>query len=368
MRKHLLKVIGALIGAVAVAGALTTSAGTAPKANYRVAMFFPGTTNDRSWDNAWADGGKLAGRDFNVTVTLVPGVVNPDQYQSQGSSFAAQGYNLLIFAHGAMDAPAQTVAKQFPNVEVIQGPFQLAKASDYANEPPNLGHFDIEQEYGSFQAGLLAGMLTKTNKLAAIYGFAFPAINRQVEAFELGARCVNTHITYASKQVGSFDDAAAARAAASSLFANGADMMLSAVDTAVTGAVQAAASVKRNPKPYVFAQYFDQNQLNPNVVLTSVLFNLQGTGYDLIKRGSSGFKWPAHWFHSYDLKTNHVGTLAPLHPPLAAKVPAAVKAKMKTFLAMILAGKLKVPDEFTIGQLGTGKKIPVASIGCKPFR
>jgi basic membrane protein A and related proteins len=365
MRRLSLKAMLALIGAAAIAGGLASSAGTTPKATYRVAILFPGTSNDRSWDNAWADGGSLAARDFNVTVTNVPGVVNPDQYQSQGSAFAAQGYNLLIFAHGAMDAPAQAVAKQFPKVEVIQGPYQLPKASDYASEPPNLGHFDIEQEYGSFQAGLLAGMLTKTNKLAAIYGFAFPAINRQVEAFRLGARCVNSHIKFASKQVGSFDDAAAARAAASSLFANGADYMLSAVDTAVTGAVQAAAASKGR---YVFAQYFDQNSLNPKVVISSVLFNLQGTGYDLIKRGSSGFQWTPHWFHSYDLKTNHVGTLAPLHPPIAGTVPASVKAKMKTFLTQILAGKLKVPDEFTIGTLGSGAKIPVASIGCKPFR
>jgi basic membrane protein A and related proteins len=371
MRRPSLKVTGVLIGAAAatVAAVVATSASTARKADYKVAIFFPGATNDRSWDNAWSDGGNLAARDFKVKVTLVPNLPNPDQYQSQGSAFAAQGYNLLIFAHGAMDAPAQAVAKQYPNVEVIQGPYQLASASGYANEPPNLGHFDIEQQYGSFQAGLLAGMLTKTNKLATVYGFAFPAITRQVEAFDLGARCVNAHIKYASKATGSFEDAAAARAAASSLFASGVDIMLSAVDQAVQGVVQAAASSKANPKPYVIAQYFDQNQLNPNVVLTSVLFNLQGTGYDMIKRGSSGFKWPAHWFHSYNLKTGRVGTLAPLHSPLAAKVPANVKAKMKVFLSMILSGKLKVPDEFVIGQkLGSGAKIPVASIGCKPFR
>lgn len=371
MRRPPVKVIGlaGVLAAAAVAGVLATAASTARKADFKVALLTTGAVNNKSWANSWADGVNKAAKEVGAKVTLVGNLDNPDQYVQQGSAFAAQGYNLIIMAHGAMNEPAQKVAAQFPNVQIFQFPWQLQGANPYAKEPANLGHGDVEQQYGTFQAGMLAGLLTKTNTLGAVYAFPFPALTRQPEGFILGARCVNSKVKFIQKQSGSFADAAKARTAASSVIAGGADIVFSAVDQAVQGVIQAAASAKRKPT-YAVASYYDDHALNPKVVLTSVLYNLNGVGYDLVKRGyayaEQGKKWPAHWFKSYALKDG-VGELAPFYPPISNVVPATVKAQMKSLRAKILSGQIKVPDEFKIGlKVGSGSKIPVASIGCKP--
>jgi basic membrane lipoprotein Med (substrate-binding protein (PBP1-ABC) superfamily) len=354
----------AMLAVTAAFGILASTASTAARQDYKIALLTTGALNNKSWANAWADGANRAKRELGVDVTLVGNMDAPDQYLQQGSAFAAQGYDLIIMAHGAMAEPAGKVAAQFPDVQVIQAPFQLSGANPYGKEPKNLAHIDAEQQFGAFQAGMLAGLITRTNKIGAVYAFPFPALTRQPEGFILGARCVNSQVKFAQKQSGSFTDAAAARAAASSLIAGGADVVFGAVDQAVQGLIQAAAAAKKKPT-YAIASYYDSHTLNPKVVLTSVLYGLDKVAYDLIKRGSSGTKWPAHWFKSYGLKDG-VGELAPLFQPVKGEVPARVVNELAQLRTRILKGQIKVPDEFTIGAVGSGTKLNPKSIGCTP--
>ena len=371
MPRSRLKVLALLAGATAAAMAtvLATAASTAPKKQYSVALLTTGAINNRSWANAWADGVRKAGKDFNVKVTLVGNLDAPDQYVSQGSSFAAKGVDMIIMAHGAQQAAAVKLAKQFPKVKIVQFPFEFKTyAEQVKSEPPNVGHGDVEQQYGAFLAGVLAGLMTKTGKIAAVYAFPFPALTRQPEGFYLGAKCVNSKVQFAQKQTGSFTDAALSRAAASSLISDGADIVFSAVDQAVQGVVQAAATAPH--KSYAIASYYDDHSLNPKVVLTSVLYNLQGAGYDLVRRLVKG-QLPDHFYRSYNLKNAHVGELAPFYN-LSSQVPASVKATLASVRQKVINGQIKVPDETqgspTIGTVGSGAKIDVKSLGCKPIK
>lgn len=372
MPRARLKVLALLAGAIA-AGALAAvvagTAKTAPKKQFSVALLTTGAINNRSWANAWADGVRKAGKDFNVKVTLVGNLDAPDQYVSQGSSFASKGFDLIIMAHGAQQAAALKLAQQFPKVKFVQFPFEFKTSAEQASaEPPNLGHGDVEQQYGAFLAGVLAGLMTKTDKIAAVYAFPFPALTRQPEGFYLGAKCVNSKVQFTQKQTGSFTDAALARAAASSLIADGADFVFSAVDQAVQGVVQAAASAPH--KSFAIASYYDDHSLNPNVVLTSVLYNLQGVGYDLVRRLVKG-QLPPHFYRSYNLINAQVGELAPFYN-LSSQVPASVKATFASIRQKVINGQIKVPDETqgspTIGTVGSGAKIDVKTLGCNPSK
>ncbi len=106
------------------------------------------------------------------------------------------------------------------------------------------------------------------------------------------------------------------------------------------------------------------------MVLTSVLYNLQGAGYDLVRRLVKG-QLPNHFYRSYNLKNAHVGELAPFYN-LSSQVPASVKKTLASIRAKVIAGTIKVPDETqgspTIGTVGSGAKINVASLGCKPVK
>jgi basic membrane protein A and related proteins len=353
------------IVAVVVTALSTGTASTAPKAQYSVALLTTGATNNRSWANAWTIGAQKAAKDFKVKLTVVGNLDAPDAYVSQGSSFASKGYNLIIFAHGAMQGPAVKLAKQFPKVEFVQAPFEFkTKAEQVKSEPPNVGHADAEQQYGAFLAGALAGLVTKSNKVGAVYAFPFPALTRQPEAFRLGAECTNPKVQFSQKQTNSFTDAALARSAASSLISGGADVVFAAVDQAVQGVIAAAQSAPHTT--YAIPSYFDDHSLGPKVVLTSVLYNLQGVAYDLIKRGVQGKLGP-HFYYSYNLKNLRVGELAPYYN-LGSVVSSAAKSKLTQIRANVLSGKIRVPDETqgspTIGTLNSAAKISPKSIGC----
>jgi basic membrane protein A len=339
--------------------------GTAANANIKVAVLSTGAVNNRSWANSWANGVARAAKALGVKTTMVGNVETPDQYVAQGSSFAAKGYNLIVFAHGAMDAPAIKLARQFPKVQFVQAPFEFRNQADAKKEPTNLGHVDFKQEQGTFLAGALAAMITKTKKLGAVYAFPFPALTRQPEGFTLGARCVDPSIKVVQKATNSFTDAALARAAASSLYSDGADVVISAVDQAVQGVIAAANAAGAGK--YVVPSYFDDHTLGPKVVLTSVLYNLDGVAKDIIKSYTDKQITP-NWNKEYTLAQGKVGELAP-NPSLTSVVTPEIQKKLDDIKAKVVSGEIKVPDAVTgdpvIGaKVGSGMTIDPKSIGC----
>lgn len=346
-------------------GGSSTAGSDTANSDIRVAVLSTGAVNNRSWANSWAIGVANAAKNLGVKTTMVGNVETPDQYVQQGSSFAAKGYNLIIFAHGAMDAPAQKLARQFPKVQFVQAPFEFADQADAKKEPTNLGHVDFKQEQGTFLAGAMAAMVTKTKTLGAVYAFPFPALTRQPEGFTLGARCVDPDIKVIQKATNSFTDAALARAAASSLYSDGADVVISAVDQAVQGVIAAANAAGGNK--YVVASYFDSYKLGPKVVLTSVLYNLDGVAEDIIKSYTEK-KITDNWYKEYTLGKGNVGELAPNPTLEGSVVTPEIQKKVDDFKAKIISGEIKVPDAVqgdpTIGKVGSGMKIDPKSIGC----
>ena len=342
--------------------------------DYKVALLATGAVNNRSWANAWADGAEKARDELGIQLELVGNADAPDQYVSQGSAFAAQGYDLLIFAHGAMHDPAVRVAKQFPNVQIVQVYQHASPEEAKKQDPPNLGHVDPEQAQVTFLAGILAGLMTKTNTIGTVYGFPFPALTRQPESFELGARCVNPDIKALQRRANSFTDAAAARAAASTLIDQKADFLLSAVDQAVQGVIQATAQAANGDNgPFAVASYFDSNDLNPQAVITSALYGLDEISYDVIKRGVNG-ELGDHFAQSYTLdKLGDAAGLAPFYEQEDLVGQENVD-RLEKARKMVEDGTLTIPDEIvsdpnvaggaTIGTPGSAKKIDVADIGC----
>ena len=357
----------ALAAVIAGVGIAKTESAKAPA--IRVAMLYPGTANDGSWSNAWADGAKRAAKEFGVKLTLVNELSAPDQYLNQGAAFGSKGFELVIMANGIALDPAQKLAKQFPNTMWCMSPVDFPdREKGAAALARNSCVGEVEQQDGNFRAGVLAGMLTKTNRIGSINGFAFPALTRQAEAFYLGAKCVNSKVKFQQKYINSWTDPALAKAAAAGMISNQADFILGATDSAVQGAFEAA---KGAPRPtYVIPSYFDSHDQAPEVVITSVLFNLQGVSYDLIKRFVKK-QMPPGFFKSYNFTNLGVGKLAPFYS-LGKVVTPAAKAQLAKIDKGIRDGSIKVPDETvgkpTIGKAGDGAKINVNTLGCKPVR
>src|SRR5882672_1649113 len=99
---------------------LVGTASSARKAQYQVAVLFPGTSNDGSWGQAWSQGSTAGGKKYHAKVTLVGNLNTPDQYLAQASAFASKGYNLVIIANGGVGNADLQAATQFPKTKFVQ--------------------------------------------------------------------------------------------------------------------------------------------------------------------------------------------------------------------------------------------------------
>jgi basic membrane protein A and related proteins len=177
-----------------------------------------------------------------------------------------------------------------------------------------------------------------------------------VEGFTLGARYAKPDIKVQQVYINSWTDVAAAKAAGAAQYADGVDIIFSATDSATQGLF--AAAQEAGPGHYVIASYFDTHDQAPDVVLTSVLYNLQGVNKEMINKGIKGEITPTNYRFGLDFG---VGELAPFYN-LEDQVPAEAKEKTDTLVAEIKDGSLKVPDTSVLGKEGAGGKYDLSKL------
>jgi basic membrane protein A len=330
---------------------------------FKVLVMSNGAANDASWSNSHFNGTKGFDGSKGILATYVGNLSGPPDYVQQASAYASQGYNMILMQFGDEFSAAKQIAEQFPNVIVCQGPWAPTE-KELASMPKNLCVWNVKQQDGTFLAGALAGLVTKTGKIGAVLGGEFPAIIRQGEGFILGARCVNPSVTFTSQIIGSFTDVAAAQSAAKAEIASGADVILSAVDSAVSG-IYAAADDANKPV-WVVPSYFDSYEQSPKHIITSVLYNLDGITADLIKKGAAG-QISGRTYHPYNYRNIGAGQLADFHNNPA--ITPEVQSRYEEVRKAVQNGTIMVPDEkgkdAPLSVTGAGSKISPSSIGCK---
>ncbi|MGH8872273.1 MAG: BMP family lipoprotein [Acidimicrobiia bacterium] len=329
---------------------------------YQVALIYPGTADDLSWSNAWFDGAEQAMEaNPNISVESVELLNDPAAVVQQGSAFASEGFDLILIAHGAMVEPALTLADQFPDVLICLSPYNPAEGEEW---PANLCWSDVAQHNANFLAGALASMVTESGHIASLNGFAFPALTRQPEAFHLGARCVNPDITFTQQYIETWTDTGIAKSAAQAEIAGGADVILSATDSAVFGILEAAAEA--DGQVWAVPSYYESQSLDPDHVMTSAIHGLTFASNSLIEAAAAG-EIGESAFIAFDA-TNDPEIDAPLYDNISAMLSADELAQYEDIVAKVRSGDITIPDETTgdptIGAEGSGAAIDPASIGC----
>ena len=331
---------------------------------YRVVILFPGFSNDESWANAWWDGALKAMEDYpNVHVEPTEYAYEVDDYLQQGLSYASEGFDLVLMAHGAMADPAAQVAEAYPDVQVCVAPVDPTPEL-LDGSPENLCFIDMAQHHANFFTGVLAALITETGHVGALGGFPFPALTRQPETFHLGARCVNPDIEFTQEYIMTWDDTGLAKTAAQALIAGGVDVIQSATDQAVLGIIDAAQEA--DSQVWVIPAYYDSHHLAPEVILSSSVHGLADVAYAMIGRGYIGEVEKFNDFTAYN--TPGIAA-APVRDPALSALTAEDIAIYEDFEARVRGGQIQIPDETKgdnpVGlEQGIGGKINLADIGC----
>lgn len=294
---------------------------------FRVGLITPGSIADAAW-NSGAYAGLNAIRDsLQVEVSHVE-ARTPGEQQEALRAYAEQGFN-LVFGHGfEFQGPAERIGAEYPKTIFVVTSGERVSAE--GNVVPMV--FGIEE--GTYLAGMVAGGLTKTNKIGFIGGIELPPIKRGYEGWLNGAKAVNPRVDSRIAYLNTFDDAAAGREAALAMIRVGVDMLHHNADQAALGLFQA---VKESPGAYAFGANADQSALAPERVVGSVVIDLPRAFLAIARQVKEGSFAPK--VESFGL-AGGVLRYEP-NPGLTDGIPAALASWVKAASDSIVAGTLK---------------------------
>ena len=230
---------------------------------FKIAIALPGVITDGGWNQSGYEGIKKAAEKLNAEMIYVENVAQSDQTETI-SDFARKGYNLVVGHGGQFDAAIEQVASQFPDTFFLGVNGNIA-GENYASVTTN--YFQV-----GYLAGVTAGLMTKTNKVAYLTGLSFKGTNLQGRAFELGAKSVNSSVEVVISYTGDFNDIAKGKEAASALISTGVDVIYNLLDNAAPAVLQTV----QEKGIYAVGNITDQLDVAPKAVLTSAVQDVGG--------------------------------------------------------------------------------------------
>lgn len=294
-------------------------------------VFDSGGRGDKSFnDSAWA-GIERAAKEFGIVEQAVESKSEKD-YEGNLTAVADRGCN-LVFAIGInMKTALEKVAPNYPDTK-----FAIVDAEVNA---PNVRSLLFKEEEGSFLAGYLAGLVTKTKKIGFVGGMELDLIKKFFSGYAAGAKTADKTVeVLAPKYIGSWDNVDLAKTAAATLFGQGADIVYHAAGRAGQGVIDAA----KQRSLYAIGVDSDQDALAKGFVLTSMIKRVDEAVYQTIADTIRGAFNPGA--KVYDLKAKGVG-LSPM-TYTKDKVGEAILAKVREMEEKIAAGEVKVPTTIT---------------------
>jgi len=192
--------------------------------------------------------------------------------------------------------------------------------------------FDNYIQEPAYLTGMIAGGMTKTNKIGMVGGFPIPEVNRLMNAFMAGAKETNPKVEFSVSFINSWFDPPKAKEAAFAMIDKGADVMY-AERFGVSDAAKEKGKLAIGNVINTQAQY-------PDTVVASALWNFEPSADRAIKLAREG-KFTAEDYGPYSMMKHKGSELAPLGS-FEAKVPAPILAKVKAKETDILSGKVSI--------------------------
>ena len=251
-------------------------------------------------------------------------VSNAD-YERVMREYATAGNTLIVGEAFAVEAAARKVAKDFPKVSFLMG-------SSGQPQAPNFSVFDNFIQEPAYLSGMVAGGMTKSNKIGMVGGFPIPEVNRLMNAFMAGALEVNPKIEFSVSFINSWFDPPKAKEAAFAMIDKGADVLY-AERFGVSDAAKEKGKLAIGNVINTQAQY-------PDTVVASALWHFEPSADRAIKLVKEG-KFTAEDYGQYSMMKYKGSSLAPLGT-FEKKVPADTVAKMKAKEKAIVDGKFTV--------------------------
>jgi basic membrane lipoprotein Med (substrate-binding protein (PBP1-ABC) superfamily) len=267
---------------------------------------------------------KAAAARGEVEYVFSENVANAD-YERVMRQYAEAGNALVVGESFAVEAAARKVAKDYPKVAFLMGSSGRAQA-------PNFAVFDNYIQEPAYLTGMVAGGITKTNRIGMVGGYPIPEVNRLMNAFMAGAKEANPKVEFMVTFINSWFDPPKAKEAAFAMIDKGADVMY-----AERFGVSDAAKEKGK---LAIGNVIDTQDKYPDTVVASALWHMEPTIEAALKAVKAG-TFKAEDYGHYSTMKYKGSSLAPLGS-FEKKVPADVVAKVKAKERQIADGSFAV--------------------------
>jgi basic membrane protein A and related proteins len=292
-----------------------------------VALVLIGPQNDNSWAEAAhraleAEAAKGSRTAFAESVADADVARVMRDYVDQG--FAAIVAHSFSYQDAVFEVAAEAPATDF------------AWAGGIGQTAENVYDYDQPFYEPAYLVGILAGYVSQSGHLGALYGFDIPVCHAMGEAMLAGAKTVNPQVTLTVTSVGDWGDVAAAKEAGlAQVDTAGVDYWIGCGEGPTLGSIEAAKETGGYATGYVG----DMSELGPETVLASIVWNMEPIFDRLIEQAATGSSEGE--FIRYGVKQGALDIV--LNQKLAPNVPDAAIAAVDDARAAIRAGTLEVP-------------------------
>ena len=328
-----LLVIGSIVGCERVQDSSQIIHTPAP-GTFKVGMLLPGSISDEGWNALAHDGLKAIETELGADIDSVESLT-PDAWEADFRAYAMDGYQ-LIFGHGyEYQEAAIAVAQEYPEIVFITS----AGASGAIRE--NVAPIVFRLEQASYLLGMIAGMMTQTDKIGMVGGQDLPSSRSVFIAFEGGVKSVNPNAVLQRDYVGDWENIAKARELALAQIEEGVDFIFHNANEAGLGVFEAVVMAQDAGKTvYAFGANRDQSAVSPRAVLANAVITPKAYVElaTAVKAGTFESK-----LYVFTMTTDGAIALT-YNPELRAQVPEAVQQKVEAARQQILAGTLTVPQ------------------------
>ncbi|GIM47865.1 BMP family ABC transporter substrate-binding protein [Collibacillus ludicampi] len=306
--------------------------GAADGKKLRIAMVTDvGGVNDNSFNQSAWEGLQRAQKDLGIDAKYQESH-SAEDYQPNLNSFVKANYDLTWGIGYAMAKDLTTVAQQNPNAKLA-----IVDSNLDGKIPSNVEAVTFKEQEGSFLMGVIAGLMTKSNKVGFIGGVQVPLIEKFEYGFRAGVHAVNPKATVSVAYAGAFNASDKGKVLAATMYDQGVDVIFPAAGATGDGVFKEAK--ERGAGKWVIGVDRDQSYLAPDNTLSSMVKHVDVAVYTVAKDLKAG-KWNGGHELTLGLKDDGVGYA----PTTNKHVPADVLKKVDDFKQKIINGEIKVPS------------------------
>ena len=204
---------------------LVTGAFAGEKDKVKAGFVYVGPVGDHGWTYRHDIGRQDVEKHFGdkvetVYVENVPEGADAERVMTQ---MALQGVDIIFATSFGYMEPVMNVAKKFPNIK-------FEHATGYKTSP-NAANYGLKLYQARHIQGLIAGMMTKTNKICYVASYPIPEVIREINTYYLGAKKMNPDVELKITWVFTWYNPGKERDAAKVMIDQGCDMVAQHTDS-----------------------------------------------------------------------------------------------------------------------------------------